>query len=157
MRLLLLSVLGPLLASAATPLDLGTRWELFIDDYLVAKKVDPLKLHEPVRHEIVLTTAPTNPGKDRPAATSPPLGCEKGRLYYRGSAGGSDHSDAQVTCFVESEDGIHFTRPKLGLIEAGGTKDNNVIWRGVSRTTSRRFSMRIRMRSLRNATRPSAA
>ncbi len=42
-----------------------------------------------------------------------------------------DHSDAQVTCVAESTDGIHFTRPKLGLIEAGGTKDNNVIWRGV--------------------------
>jgi hypothetical protein len=52
-------------------------------------------------------------------------------MYYRGSSGGSDHSDAQVTCVAESTDGIHFTRPKLGLIEAGGTKDNNVIWRGV--------------------------
>jgi hypothetical protein len=36
-----------------------------------------------------------------------------------------------VTCVVEGDDGIHFTRPRLGLIEAGGTKDNNVIWRGV--------------------------
>ena len=57
MRLLLLSVLCPLLASAATPLDLGTRWELFVDDYLVAKKDGlALKMHEPVRREIVLTT-----------------------------------------------------------------------------------------------------
>ena len=53
------------------------------------------------------------------------------RLYYRGSVAGSDHSDNQVTCVAESRDGIHFTRPKLGLVEVNGSKDNNVIWRGV--------------------------
>lgn len=131
MRLLFLSILCPLLASAATPLDLGTRWELFVDDYLVAKKEGlALKLHEPVRREIVLTTDKPWEGPTCGYFSAIQDG-KKVRLYYRGSAGGSDHSDAQVTCFVESEDGIHFTRPKLGLIEAGGTKDNNVIWRGV--------------------------
>ncbi len=131
MRLLFLSILCPLLASAATPLDLGTRWEIFVDDYLVAKKEGlALKLHEPVRREIVLTTDKPWEGPTCGYFSAIQDG-KKVRLYYRGSAGGSDHSDAQVTCFVESEDGIHFTRPKLGLIEAGGTKDNNVIWRGV--------------------------
>jgi hypothetical protein len=131
MRLLFLSILCPLLASAATPLDLGTRWELFVDDYLVAKKEGlALKLHEPVRREIVLTTDKPWEGPTCGYFSAIQDG-KKVRLYYRGSAGGSDHSDAQVTCFVESEDGIHFTRPKLGLIEAGGTKDNNIIWRGV--------------------------
>jgi hypothetical protein len=131
MRLLLLSILCPLLASAATPLDLGTRWELFVDDYLVAQKDGlALKLHEPVRREIVLTTDKPWEGPTCGYFSAIQDG-KKVRLYYRGSAGGSDHSDAQVTCFVESGDGIHFTRPKLGLIEAGGTKDNNVIWRGV--------------------------
>lgn len=118
-------------ALLAAPLDIGSRWELFVDDYLVAQKSGvALKLHEPVRREIVLTT-------DQPWE-GPTCGYfsviqdgKKVRLYYRGSAGGSDHSEDQVTCFVESEDGIRFTRPKLGLIEAGGTKDNNVIWRGV--------------------------
>lgn len=116
---------------SAEPLDIGSRWELFVDEFLVAQKDNvALKLHEPVRREIVLTT-------DQPWE-GPTCGYfsviqdgKKVRLYYRGSAGGSDHSDAQVTCVVESDDGIHFTRPKLGLIEAGGTKDNNVIWRGV--------------------------
>jgi hypothetical protein len=89
-----------------------------------------LKLHEPVRREIVLTTDKPWEGPTCGYFSAIQDG-KKVRLYYRGSAGGSDHSDAQVTCFVESEDGIHFTRPKLGLIEAGGTKDNNVIWRGV--------------------------
>jgi hypothetical protein len=32
---------------------------------------------------------------------------------------------------AESRDGIHFTRPKLGLVEVNGSKENNVVWRGV--------------------------
>lgn len=117
--------------SAAAPLDIGSRWELFVDEFLVAQKsCVALKLHEPVRREIVLTTDQPWEGITCGYFSAIQDG-KKVRLYYRGSAGGSDHSDAQVTCVVESEDGIHFTRPKLGLIEAGGTKDNNVIWRGV--------------------------
>lgn len=118
-------------AHAAESIDLGSRWELFVDEFLVAQKQGvSLKLHEPVKREIVLTT-------DKPwegitcAYFSVIQDGNKVLLYYRGSSGGSDHSDAQVTCVAESTDGIQFTRPKLGLIEAGGTKDNNVIWRGV--------------------------
>lgn len=118
-------------AEPARPLDLGSRWELFLDDHLIAEKEDvSLKLHEPVRREVVLTT-------DKPwegptcAYFSAVQDGKKVRLYYRGSSGGSDHSADQVTCVVESEDGIHFTRPNLNLIEAGGTKENNVLWRGV--------------------------
>ncbi|MBL9134114.1 MAG: hypothetical protein JNG86_23070 [Verrucomicrobiaceae bacterium] len=121
------------LATAATAqsLDLGSRWELFVDEFLVARKNGvELKLHEPVRREIVLETNQPWEGKTCAYFTAVQDG-KKVRLYYRGSSGGSDHSDDQVTCVAESEDGIHFTRPKLGIIEAGGTKDNNVIWRGV--------------------------
>ena len=129
-RLLLLLSL-PLGLYAAEPIDIASRWELFVDEYLVAEKsgVD-LKLHDPIKREIVLTTDQPWEGKTCAYFSAIQDG-EKVRLYYRGSSGGSDHSDAQVTCVVESTDGIHFTRPKLGLIEAGGTKENNVIWRGV--------------------------
>jgi hypothetical protein len=120
-----------LAAGAAPPLDLASRWEPFVDEYLVAEKSGvALKLHEPVRREVVLTTDQSWEGPTCAYFTAIQDG-GKVRLYYRGSAGGSDHSDAQVTCVAESTDGIHFTRPRLGLIEAGATKDNNVIWRGV--------------------------
>ncbi|MBL9115555.1 MAG: hypothetical protein JNJ83_11165 [Verrucomicrobiaceae bacterium] len=119
------------LGASAQTLELDHRWELFVDEYLVAQKEGvALKLHDPVKREVVLTT-------DKPwegltcAYFSVIQDGKKVLMYYRGSSGGSDHSDAQVTCVAESTDGIHFTRPKLGLIEAGGTKDNNVIWRGV--------------------------
>ena len=116
---------------AAEPLNLGSRWELFVDEFLISSKKNlELKLHEPVRREIVLST-------DKPwegptcAYFSVVQEGKRVRLYYRASSGGSDHSEDQLTCFVESEDGVHFTRPKLGLIEVQGSKDNNVIWRGV--------------------------
>lgn len=128
---LLCLLLASSAALAAEPLSLGSRWELFVDEYLVAKKSGvALKLHDPIKKEIVLVTDQPWEGKTCAYFTAIQDG-KKVRLYYRGSSGGSDHSDDQVTCVVESEDGIHFTRPKLRLIEAGGTKDNNVIWRGV--------------------------
>ncbi len=118
-------------AQAAGPIDLGSRWELFVDEFLVAEKQNvALKLHEPVRREIVLATDQPWEGITCGYFSAIQDG-KKVRLYYRGSSGGSDHSEDQVTCVAESDDGIHFTRPKLGLIEAGGTKDNNVVWRGV--------------------------
>ncbi len=130
-RYLTILLLAVCSATAAEPLDLASRWELFVDEHLVAQKSGlALKLHDPIKKEIVLTT-------DKPwegmtcAYFSVIQDGKKVLMYYRGSSGGSDHSDAQVTCVAESTDGIHFTRPKLGLIEVGGTKDNNVIWRGV--------------------------
>jgi hypothetical protein len=117
--------------AAAEPIDIASRWELFVDEFLVAQKNGIThKLHDPIKREIVLTTDQPWEGMTC-AYFSVIQDGKKVLMYYRGSSGGSDHSDAQVTCVAESTDGIHFTRPKLGLIEAGGTKDNNVIWRGV--------------------------
>jgi len=116
---------------AAEPIDIATRWELFVDELLVAQKSGvTYKLHDPIKREIVLTTDQPWEGMTCGYFSVIQDG-KKVLMYYRGSSGGSDHSDAQVTCVAESTDGIHFTRPKLGLIEAGGTKDNNVMWRGV--------------------------
>lgn len=133
-RRFLLAVLPSLLlssAQAAEPLDLGSRWELFVDEFLVAQKQGAaLRLHTPVKREVVLTTNQPWEGVTC-AYFSVIQHKDRVLMYYRGSSGGSDHSDAQVTCVAESTDGIHFTRPNLGLIEAGGTKANNVLWRGV--------------------------
>jgi len=116
---------------AAEPIDIASRWELFVDEFLVAQKSGIThKLHDPIKREIVLTTDQPWEGMTCGYFSVIQDG-KKVLMYYRGSSGGSDHSDAQVTCVAESTDGIHFTRPKLGLIEAGGTKDNNVMWRGV--------------------------
>jgi hypothetical protein len=105
-------------------LDLGTRWELFVDNFLVAAaRGAALKLHEPRRAEVVLVLDAPWEGPTS-AYFSVLRDGDVIRLYYRGSVAGSDHSDNQVTCVAESRDGIHFTRPKLGIVEVNGSKDN---------------------------------
>ena len=38
---------------------------------------------------------------------------------------------AEVTCYAESTDGIHWTKPDLGLFNVGGSKTNNVVLAGL--------------------------
>ena len=118
-------------AFAAAPLDLGQRWEPLVDRHLVATAQGAVPhLHPPRRAEVVLVTDAPWEGPTSAYFTVLKDG-EVIRLYYRGSVEGSDHSDAQVTCVAESRDGVHFTRPRLGLVEVNGSRDNNVVWRGV--------------------------
>jgi hypothetical protein len=50
------------------------------------------------------------------------------RLYYRGLPNaGADGSVNESTCYAESQDGIHWTKPNLGLFEVNGTRDNNCV------------------------------
>src|SRR5262249_44021425 len=50
------------------------------------------------------------------------------RLYYGGlPEAGADGSAAEVTCCAESDDGIRWRRPNIGLYEVSGTRENNVI------------------------------
>ena len=34
-------------------------------------------------------------------------------------------------CYAESEDGIRWTKPSLGVVEFQGSTDNNIIWDGI--------------------------
>ncbi|GIS61898.1 MAG: hypothetical protein CM1200mP2_41230 [Planctomycetaceae bacterium] len=57
------------------------------------------------------------------------------RMYYRGSdviytKDGFSTPRPEVACYAESPDGIHWTRPDLGLFEFNGSKKNNIIWMG---------------------------
>lgn len=122
--------------SAAAPINLGSRRELFVDDFLIDRMNGAeLKMHAPVRAEKVLEF-------DKPWEGST---CgffsvidDNGlfRLYYRGSANNPKGDDRHSTdnpmtvCYAESKDGIHWTRPNLGLVEFRGSKDNNIIWMG---------------------------
>lgn len=114
-----------------TPVRIGTRRELFVDDYLIENKHDVrFELHHPQSAESVLTF-------DRPWE-GPFCGYvtvfqddQKYRMYYRGlpNAGG-DCSDQEVTCYAESENGIDWVKPELGLFEHSGSKANNIVLQG---------------------------
>jgi hypothetical protein len=50
-------------------------------------------------------------------------------MYYRGAHAGADGASThpEVACYAESADGIHWTRPELGLHEFAGSRKNNIV------------------------------
>lgn len=116
------------------PVAIGSRVEMFVDDWLIDSTRSPgnvsLQLQPPVKREIVLVTDKPWEGPDSAYFTVFQDG-PRVRLYYRGIVPAGDTSTGQVTCYAESTDGIHFTRPNLGLVEFQGSKENNIIYRGL--------------------------
>lgn len=122
---------SPPAAAPKTSVEIGSRWELFVDDWLIdTRRAAALKLHEPERREVVLVADAPWEGMTS-AYFSVVQDGDLVRLYYRGSVSGSDLSADQVTCVAESRDAVHFTRPRLGLIEVAGSAENNVVWKGI--------------------------
>ncbi len=123
----------------STPIRVGSELQLFVDDYLIDefKGGAQLKLHHPVAQEIVFTTG------DHPwegSATAYGTVFQDGdlyRMYYRTNQFDMTfniyprfHTTESVYAYAESTDGIHWTKPSLGLVEFDGSKDNNIIWKG---------------------------
>ena len=135
--ILSLILLGlPLLA--VEPLQLGkygTQLELFVDGHLISKLTDNAKqhLHRPIPKEVVITT--DAPWEGNTCAYYTIFRDDNlFRMYYRGSHYDTKTKNAthpEVTCYAESKDGIHWTKPKLGLFEFNGSKKNNIVWDGI--------------------------
>lgn len=126
--LLLLPLLFPF-AGLAETIQLGSRRELFVDKFLI-EKMDgvQLKMHEPHREGVALKfDAPWEGGW-----SCYPTVFKDGdvyRMYYRGlPIATKDGSSNESVCYAESKDGANWVKPKLGLFEIQGTRDNNVVW-----------------------------
>lgn len=126
---------GPAVVWCQPPIAIGDRRELFVDDDLVASLSEARReLHHPVPREIAITHDAAWEGAGSGYHTVIQDG-DLYRLYYRGSPLGVENkrliAGPEVYCYAESRDGIHFTRPELGLHEHGGSKKNNIILTGV--------------------------
>ncbi len=126
-------------ALAAEPVDIGSHRELFVDDYVIATIEGDarLELQQPEPQEVVLVTDKPWEGNTCAYYTvfrdTDSSGNEVFRMYYRGSSRDPEirgHAHRQVTCYAESRDGVHWTRPNLGLFEYEGSKENNIVWDG---------------------------
>lgn len=121
--------------NAAKVIDIGSRRELFLERGLVEdiQGAAELFVHEPTPGDVVLTTDKPWEGNTC-AYYSLFQDGDLYRMYYRGS-----HYDVktrkgthpEVTCYAESKDGIHWTKPNLGLFEWDGSKDNNIVLMGL--------------------------
>ncbi|MCC6442647.1 MAG: hypothetical protein IT210_04205 [Armatimonadetes bacterium] len=120
-------------ADAQEAIDIGSRRELFVDEFLIERREGAeLRLHPPAAKEIVLA-------HDAPWEGS---GCGYHTIFRDGDilrmyyiAADLTNEDASVmasrplyACYAESRDGIHWIKPSLGLVEFAGSKENNILW-----------------------------
>lgn len=115
--------------SAEEPIELNGRRELFVDKALVGS-IDgsaEFVLHPP--HDEGEVFQFDQPWEGLFCGYATMIHADgKYRLYYRGMPKAfSDGTTVESTCYAESTDGINWTRPKLGLYEYDGSKDNNII------------------------------
>jgi hypothetical protein len=137
-------------AELDSPVNIGSRLELLLDDYLIESMPSlSFKLHTPRLAERVVNFDSPWEIRYSDYVTVFKDG-ELFRMYY------SNYLDAvfsklppgerkgecwtgenQITCYAESRDGIQWTKPSLGLVDVQGSTDNNIILRG---ETSHNFS-----------------
>ncbi len=117
--------------------DIGSRLELMVDDHLIQRLTGAadLRIHKPVTREVALFADKAWEGDACNFGTVLKDG-DKYRMYYRGCRVDAvksrpvDHCPVQCAC-AESQDGIHWTRPDLGLFEYEGSWKNNIVFRGI--------------------------
>ena len=136
--LILLTVAVSAQAGAATDtpktVNIDSRLELFVDDHLIERMSGvSLRLHRPRLSEPVLKFDADWEGPGNHYIT---IFKDEDiyRMYYRCVGGGDTPASGEGwlmnTCYAESKDGIHWTRPNLGLHEYKGSKENNIILTG---------------------------
>ncbi len=111
------------LARKDEPLSIGLRKQLLVDDYVVSKMVN-------VTRELGQATK-ANDGKPIIVADKP---WEDPDVFRLGSVF-RDGNKFRMYClisgdlmgYMESEDGLHWTKPSLGFYEYQGSKDNNIV------------------------------
>jgi len=114
--------------------DIGSRRELFVDDTLIDRLEGhaDLRLHHPVPREVVLVHDASWEGTGSGYHSVFQDG-DLYRMYYK-----AWHLDVQVgkldsgrhplyCCYAESDDGVHWRKPELGLNEFQGSTKNNIV------------------------------
>lgn len=115
-----------------TIIDIGSRRELFVDEFLIADwRGVEWRLHSPIPREVAVVFDKPWEGSGSNFATVF-RDSDRIRMYYIGAnltyaAGMKMSRRASYACYAESKDGIHWVKPELGLIEFNGSKRNNII------------------------------
>ena len=113
--------------------NIGSSRELLVDQYLIGSLDGTAQKLWPPRDEgpVFFLDQPWE-GEFSAYMTILHVG-GKYRLYYRGApAPGKKNSSGQRSCYAESDDGIHWTRPDLGAFRLEGNQETNVLFEGES-------------------------
>ncbi len=107
---------------------MGTRRELFVDRTLIERLTGgSLLLHHPEHVGVAVRFDRPWEGPFSGYATVIKDG-SLFRMYYRGLSGVRDKGGARaVTCYAESQDGLTWRKPHLGLFPSHGTAATNIV------------------------------
>lgn len=124
----IVSVISYMALYAQEPLRISDDRQLFLDQYLIESMENTdFRLHHPVSEGPVLYFDKPWEGNFSAYCTIIKDGPIY-KAYYRGVRdAGSDGRDEETTCIAFSTDGVHWSKPELGLFEVEGSKENNVI------------------------------
>ena len=132
----LLAVCAAALAADAQPIDIGHRKQLFIDSRFIADQKNVTLTMNPAQRtgEACLVA---DQALERGWIGSYLTVIHEGdrfRMWYEAFHWGpvGDRASAPLCklCYAESEDGIHWTKPHLGLYDFDGSRDNNLVFHG---------------------------
>jgi len=111
-------------------IDIGSRLEPFVDEYLVEGMQGlALRLHHPCPREVALRLDAPWEGLCSHYVTVFHDGALF-RMYYRGWPDDSGYGTEDSTCLAFSDNGIRWEKPNLGIWDFHGSKENNIVWRG---------------------------
>jgi hypothetical protein len=130
-------------SSSAGIIDIGSRRELFVDEFLVDRLAGKaaLRLHQPVPREIAIEHNAPWEGSGSGYHSIFKDG-DRYRMYYKAwqinplheaKVKGADAGHPLFCCYAESDDGVHWRKPDLGLHEFKGSKANNIVMAGVTK------------------------
>ena len=111
------------------PIDVGSRRQLFVDDtWFDSVRGVALKMHQPTVREVAIPN-------DRPWElggmhySSVLRDGDRFKMWYRSDPGEDSNRDiVSMSCYAESDDGVAWEKPSLGLMEVYGTTGNNVFY-----------------------------
>jgi hypothetical protein len=121
-------------ADAGGVVDIGSRRELFVDDFLIERLEGSARqrMHRPVPREIAVVHDEPWEGTGSGYHSVFTDG-DLYRMYYKAwhlqaSKGKLDSGRHPLfCCYAESDDGVHWRKPALGLHEFQGSKENNIV------------------------------
>ncbi|REJ90151.1 MAG: hypothetical protein DWQ45_15885 [Planctomycetota bacterium] len=121
-------------AAAQDAVEIGSRRELFVEESLVERLEGDaeLRLHHPVPQEVVMEHDEPWEGSGSVYHSVFKDG-DLYRMYYAAGQltvtpnGVDAGTHGQFCCYAESDDGIHWRKPALGLHEFEGSRANNIV------------------------------
>lgn len=125
-------ILIPALIGQDSATDIGDRRELFVDNALIESVSGEarLRLHHPVPQEIAIEHDAPWEGSGSGYHSIFKDG-DLYRMYYKAwdltSYVGGNKDITHYCAYAESDDGIHWRKPNLGLHEFNGSTDNNIL------------------------------